>query len=244
MLKKSLLVFALAAFVLAGCTGGTVTMPPVGQYGNTGPGLSVNGRGQVVLAPDVAYVTIGVHSVGGDVSQVVAANADQVASVMAALAAAGVAQEDMQTSNFSVYTSEGYDPATGLPTGPQYTVDNTVNVTARDLANLGELLDSAVSAGANSIWGVTFDLENKDAALAEARDLALAQAQANAQDLAAAAGLTLGDVVSLNYTDTGYYYPPYYGLGGGGGGAADATTSIVPGQITVSAEVFITYAIR
>jgi uncharacterized protein len=244
MVKKSLLVFVLAGLLLAGCTtAGNVTVPSAGQYGNASSGLSVNGRGQVVLPPDVAYVTIGVHSVGSDVSQVVAANADQVAAVMAALAAAGVSQEDMQTSNFSVYTSEGFDPSTGLPTGPQYTVDNTVNVTARDLANLGELLDSAVSAGANSIWGVTFDLEDKDAALAEARDLALAEAQATAQELASAAGLSLGNIVGLSYTDTGYYYPPYYGLGGGGG-AADATTSIVPGQITVSAEVLITYEIR
>lgn len=240
MLKKSLLFVVLAALLLAGCTAGTVAAPA--QYAPT-TGLSVNGRGEVALAPDVAYVTIGVHTTGSDVSQTVNDNAAQVNQVMDALAAAGVAQEDMQTSNFSVYASPNYDPLTGLPGDTvTYTVDNTVNVTARDLASLGSLLDAAVSAGANNIWGVTFDLENKDAALAEARDMALAEAQGNAQDLATAAGVTLGDVLSISYTDTGYYYPPYYGMGGGGGSAEG--TSIVPGQITVSAEVFITYELQ
>jgi uncharacterized protein YggE len=246
MLKKSLLFVVLASLLLAGC-GAAVTGAPA-SYGNAAiaPGLTVNGRGQVVLAPDVAYVTIGVHTSGTDVSQVVNDNADQVASVMASLAEAGVAPEDMQTSNFSVYANDVYDPITGLPSGSKnYSVDNTVNVTVRNLPGLGELLDAAVSAGSNSIWGVTFDVEDKDAALAEARDLALADALEEASGLAAAAGITLGDIVSLSYTDTGYYYPPYYGLGGGGGAASEAAaTSIVPGQITVSAEVYIAYAIK
>lgn len=241
MLKKSLLLVVLAAFFLAGCGGAVVS----GGYNGTASGVSVNGRGQVSLAPDIAYVTIGVHTEADDVSRAVSQNADQVASVMATLAGMGVAPQDMQTSNFSLYTGEKYDSNTGLSAGKNYIVDNTVNVTVRDLAGMGNLLDGAISAGANSIWGVTFDLEDKDAALAEARDLALADAVAESQALAGAAGVTLGDIVSLSYTDTGYYYPPYYGMGGGGGdGSGAATTSIVPGLITVSAEVYITYSIR
>jgi uncharacterized protein YggE len=241
MLKKSLLLVVLAAFFLAGCGGAVVS----GGYNGTAAGVSVNGRGQVSLAPDIAYVTIGVHTEAGDVSQAVSQNADQVASVMAALAEMGVARADMQTSNFSLYTGDQYDPNTGQSVGKNYIVDNTVNVTVRDLAGMGNLLDEAISAGANSIWGVTFDLEDKDAALAEARDMALEDAIAEAQALAGAAGVTLGNIVSLSYTDTGYYYPPYYGMGGGGGdGSGAATTSIVPGLITVSAEVYVTYSIK
>lgn len=246
MLKKSVVLFVLVAtaLILAGCSGTTTIVPSYEGAGSAG--LSVNGRGQVILPPDVAYVTIGVHTEAADVSQAVSDNANQVAAVMAALSQAGIPAEDMQTSNFSVYTIDNYDPATGLVTGKRYSVDNTVNVTARDLAGLGGLLDSAVTAGANSIWGVTFDLENKDAAQAEARDMAAADAKAEAQALASAAGVSLGDLVSVSYTDTGYYYPPYYGygLGGGGGEGVGASTSIVPGQITVSAEVYITYTIQ
>ncbi len=239
MLKKSVLFLALAALLLAGC--GTA----VGGYSSEATtGLSVNGHGEVTLPPDVAYVSIGVHSSGTDVSQAVSDNAAQVAQVMTALADMGIAREDMQTSNFSVYTSDNYDPITGQVNGTNYTVDNTVNVTARELDRLGELLDRAVSAGANSIWGVTFDLENKDEALAEARDLAVQDALDGAQALASAAGVNIGKIVSVSYTNTGYYPGPYYGLGGGGGGAEGASTSIVPGLITVSADVYVTYAIQ
>ena len=242
MLKKSLILVVLSALFLTGC--GAVAAS--GGYSGAAVGLSVNGRGQVSLPPDIAYVTIGVHTEAGDVSEAVSQNANQVASVMAALADMGIAAEDMQTSNFSLYTGDKYDPATGQSIGKNYIVDNTVNVTVRDLANMGDLLDGAISAGANSIWGVSFDLEDKVAALAQARDMALQDAITEAQALSAAADLTLGDILSLSYTDTGYYYPPAYGygMGGGGGGAEAASTSIVPGLITVNAEVYVTYAIR
>lgn len=243
MFKKSVLFIALGALILAAC--GTAT-PVTVTGGSSVPttGVSVTGHGEVRMAPDVAYVTIGVHTTGTNVSDVVAANADQVASVMASLADLGIAPEDMQTSNFNVYASDSYDPATGLASGTNYTVDNQVNVTARDLANLGALLDRAVSSGANSIWGVSFDVSDKDAAQAEARDEAVQDAVAEAQALASAAGVSLGSVISISYTPTGYYYGPYYGMGGGGGAAEAATTSIVPGQITVSADVTVTYAIK
>lgn len=247
MLKKStfLIVFVLAGLLLANCSsgGGAAVMPNYGS--GTAAGLSVNGHGEVVLPPDVAYVTIGVHTEATDVSNAVQDNANQVAAVMASLSEAGVALEDMQTSNFSVYTTDKYDPLTGLTNGKNYSVDNTVNVTARDLAGLGGLLDRAISAGANSIWGVTFDLENKDTATAQARDMAVQDAIAEAQALATTAGVSLGDIVSISYTSTGYNnYYPNYGMGGGGGEGVGATTSIVPGQITVGADVYITYAIK
>jgi uncharacterized protein YggE len=243
MLKKSLLFFILAAsaLVLVACNGTTTVV----ANPNTTYGLSVNGRGQVVLPPDVAYVTIGVHTEATDVSTAVSDNANLVAAVMDALAGSGVAPEDMQTSNFSVYTMDNYDPMTGVISGKKYSVDNTVNITARNLDALGDLLDRAITAGANSIWGVTFDLADKTAALAQARDMAVEDAKTEAQALASATGVSLGSIINVSYTDTGYYnYVPYYGMGGGGGGDAGASTSIVPGQITVSAEVFLTYAIQ
>jgi len=244
MLKKSLvlLVLAASALILAACSGTTTVIPSYG--GTSAAGLSVNGHGEVVLPPDVAYVTIGVHTEATDVSQAVSDNANQVEAVMASLSQAGVAAEDMQTSNFSVYTMDNYDPLTGIVNGKKYSVDKTVNVTARDLAGLGNLLDNAVTAGANSIWGVTFDLEDKDAAQAQARDLAVEDAKAEAQALAGATGVSLGEIIIVSYTSSNYNYYPYYGLGGGGGGEAGAATSIVPGQITISADVYITYAIQ
>lgn len=226
-MKINLILIALVAVLLAGCSGAA-------------SGLSVTGRGQVSLAPDIAYVTIGVHSEGDDISEVITQNSEQVASVLAALAELGVPAGDIQTSNFSVYTGDRYDPVIGQSLGRFHTVDNTVRVTIRELAAMGALLDSVVAAGANSIWDVYFDLEDKAAVLAEARDLAVADAVAEAQSLSEAAGLTLGEIRNLSYVETNYYYPPYYGEGGGAG---DASTRILSGLITLSAEVHITYDI-
>lgn len=244
MVKKNILFVLLAALLLAACAPTSPAPVVVPGPGAATTGVTVGGRGQVNLEPNVAYITIGVRSTGSNVSEVVAANAGQVSAVMAALADAGVAQADMQTSNFNVYASDSYDPLTGMPSGTTYSVENTVNVTARDLANLGQLLDSAVSAGANSIWGVSFDVDDKSAPQAEARDLAIADAIAEAQAVAAAAGVTLGDIVSITYVDTSGMYYPLYGMGGGGGAMTDQATSIVPGRINVAADVTVTFAIR
>lgn len=243
MLRKGLLLSIVAALVLAGCS--ATTTAPVSYPGAPAPNtLSVAGAGKVSLPPDVAYVTVGVHTQNTDVSAAVSSNAAVVDRVMAALAEAGVARDDMQTSNFSVYSTDQYDEF-GQRTGAlSYSVDNNVNVTVRDLSNMGTLLDVAVSAGANSIWGIQFDLEDKSAAQAEARDLAVENARTIASDLAEATGVSLGDLVSVSFTPQDYYYPAYYGgLGGGGGAAEGASTSIVPGLITINVQVYLTYAI-
>jgi uncharacterized protein YggE len=237
-MRKTMFVMVLAALLLAACG------PTAVGYGASQNSLSVTGVGQVSAAPDIAYISIGVRTESEDVSTAVARNADQVEDVMAALAESGVAAEDMQTNNFSVYSNDQFD-FEGQRTGSIFYVDNTVYVTVRELSRMGDLLDDAVSAGANSIWGVQFDLEDRSAAEKEARDMALADAQTQAEDLASVAELNLGDVVSLSYTPSGsgYYYP--YGMGGGGGGAAEtAATSIVPGMINVSVSVYLSYEIK
>jgi uncharacterized protein YggE len=243
MVKKSVLFLALTGLLLAAC--GAATAPaPLANPAQPSNGLTVSGRGEMRLVPNIATVTIGVRTTGTNVSEVVAANATQVASVMDALASLGIAAEDMQTANFNVYANQSYDSVTGLPSEiSSYSVENTVTVIARDLAKLGQLLDQAVSAGANSIWGVSFDVDDKSDAQNQARDLAVQNAIEQAKALAAAAGVQLGDIVAINYAPTGYYYSPMYAMGGGGA-AADASTSIVPGQITVGADVSITFAIK
>lgn len=243
MVKKSVLFVALAGVLLAAC-GTAAPAAPVAGAQQPATGLTVSGRGEIRLVPNIASVTIGVRTTGVNVSEVVADNASRVAEVMQALSGMGIASQDMQTSNFNVYANQSYDPVTGLPSEiSNYSVENTVTVIARDLTKLGELLDRAVSAGANSIWGVSFDVDDKSTSQAEARDLAVQNAIEQAQALAAAAGVKLGDIIAISYAPTGYYYGPMYGMGGGGA-AAEASTSIVPGQITVGADVTVTFAIK
>jgi hypothetical protein len=123
-------------------------------------------------------------------------------------------------------------------------VDNTVYVTVRDLAKLGDLLDEAVEAGANTINSIAFDVADKTEAMKEARKLAVEAAQAQAEELAAAAGVELGGLQSISYFDN-MSYPVFEGKGMGGGGAdAALSVPINPGTMQLSVNVQIAYEIK
>lgn len=237
MNQMKMFILAIFLFALAACAPASGGAFPVT---NT---LSVTGQSQVSLVPDIAYVSIGVQTEASDVSRAVSQNASQVDQVMAALAAAGVSQADMQTTNFSVYSYDQYD-FEGNPTGVTFNVDNTVYITVRNLSQMGDLLDSAVAAGANSIWGIQFDVDDKSTALAEARSLAMEDAKAQAIQLASDADLTLGEIANLSYSSGASSINPAYGVGGGGDFYAQNSTTIIPGQITLSASVYLSYEIR
>jgi hypothetical protein len=205
--------------------------------------INVNGSSQVILTPDIAYVSIGVHTEAEDAKEAVAANNEQTQAVVDALVAEGVDPKDIQTVNFSIYPQERYSP-TGESLGRYFAVDNTVSVKVRDLDSLGDLLDAAVQAGANTIYGISFDVENKDAALEQGRQAAVENARLQAEQLAAAAGVSLGPVYSIS-SYSSYPVPMAYDVKGIGG-AADAAASvpISPGQQTITVDVSVAYEIR
>ncbi len=238
-MRTKILIFAVLAFalVLSGC-GPAV----VGQAQPVSRTLNVNGLGSTYLTPDIAYIYIGVHSEGATASEVVAANKAQTNAVLDALKAAGVDEKDLRTTNFSIWPSQQYSPE-GVATGAIYMVDNTVYVTVRDLEGLGDLLDDTIAAGANSINSIQFDVADKSAAVKEARAKAVDDAKTQAQELADAAGLKLGEIQNISFYDNSPY-PVFEGKGGGGGGYAAESVAIQPGQLTISVSVNITYDIK
>jgi len=244
--KLFLLVSVLAlALVLSACSSPAAATPAaVPEVTPANHNISVTGNGMVYLTPDIAYIYVGVNTENKDIAEAVDRNNAQAQAVVDALKAMGVAEKDIQTSSFSVWSSQQYDPATNQPTGFLYYVDNTVYITVRDLTTLGRLLDTVVGAGANNINSIQFDVADKTAAMAEARQKAMDSAASLAQELAVIAGVQLGEVQSISYTD---YVPTYYyGIGGGGGGGAapNATVPIQPGQMQISATVSVTYGIK
>jgi uncharacterized protein YggE len=208
--------------------------------------LNVSGNGSVSLAPDIAYIYIGVHTDDADLATGVNKNNTQTQALVDALKNAGVAGADIQTSNFSVYTNnnQSFDKLTGQTTtdGTYYSVDNTVYVTIRDLTKLGSMLNTAVGAGANSINSISFDVADKSAAMAQARQKAMANASTLAAELAKTAGVKLGDIQNITYSDNSPM--PYYGMGGGGASAPNASVPIQPGQTQISVTVSVTYGIK
>jgi uncharacterized protein len=205
--------------------------------------LSVGGSGTVYLTPDIANIYIGVHTENPDITQAVDQNNAQTMALVNALKNLGVAEADIQTSNFSVYSSIGYDKQTGASTGQTYMVDNSVYITVRDLSKLGSLLSTAVGAGANNINSITFDVADKSAAMQDARQKAVANAASLADELAQTAGVSLGAIQSITYTDNSPVSYAY-GMGGGGAAAPNSSVPIQPGKTEVSVNVSVTYALK
>ena len=206
--------------------------------------LNVSGSARVTAVPDIAYVSVGVHSENEQAAQAVADNNVQAQAIVDALKGMGVDEKDIQTLGFNIYPQDQYNPE-GQKTGTRFIVDNTVYVTVRDISKVGDILGAAIGAGANSIYGIQFDLADKTALIAEARKLAVANAQAQAQELAEAAGVTLGEVQSLSYYNS-IPAPIYDNKGVGGGAAVEmaAGVPVSPGQLTITADVSVSYLIR
>jgi uncharacterized protein YggE len=236
MKTKSLIVFTVMALALlvSACA------PAANADVRT---LSVSGSGEAFLAPDIAYIYIGVHTEDPTAAEAVTQNNTQTQALIQAIQDFGIDPKDIRTTNFSIYPMDRFDPATGLPSGEKtYAVDNTVYVTVRDLDRLGDLLDTAVQAGANTVNNVQFDVEDKDEALQQARAEAVKDAEAQAQALAQAAGLSLGEIRAISFSDAQPY--PIFDGRGGGAAAEAAAVPIQPGQLTFTVSVTVTYGLQ
>jgi uncharacterized protein YggE len=222
----------VAGLLVSGCTAlGTPPTPP--------DTLSVSGTGIVVVPPDIVTITLGVQTRGDEIGSAVAQNNLLSGRVMQALTEAGVAAQDMQTTYFNVYTQPKFDEF-GNPTGEQlYIVDNTLTAVQRNPEALGATLEAALTAGANSVQSVVYGVDDLTPALDEARRLAIADGQRQAQQMAAAAGLTLGEIYSISDTWGGPV--PYYEAMVGGKGGAPAGVPTAPGSLTYQVQVGLSY---
>lgn len=240
--KFSLIVLGLAAILaLSACA--SLPASAAGPEANVRT-LIASGEGKVYLVPDIARVNIGVHSEGASVAEALKENNAQAQAIQKALTEMGVDVKDIQTSAFNVYPQQ-QQPKPGTPEATPvtvYVVENTVSVTVRDLQKLGELLDKVVTSGANNIYGVQFDVANKEAALSEARKAAIQDAQRQAGEIAAAAGVTLGPIQNVSANVNGQPNPIY----GGKGMAMDAVSSVPvsAGQMLITASANIAYIIQ
>ena len=204
----------------------------------------MNGYGQVYVTPDVAYVNIGVQNQGDTVTGVLDENTTQAQGIRSALAALGVADQDIQTSGFNIYPNNTYD-TNGKLTGTYYVASNTVYVTVRDLSKLGKILDATVKGGANTINSVTFSVLDESKALEQARQLAVEDAQGQAQQLVDLTGAKLGPVQYISVSTSQVPVPIFEGKGGGGIAApASSSVPVSSGQMTISVNVSITYEIK
>lgn len=216
-------------------------VPNVAYPTNT---ISVTGVGEAFGAPDAASLDVGIEVVSEDVPTAFAQANDTLRAIVDAITALGVANDDIRTSNLSIYTDGGFVPMMeGVEGQPplRFRVSNTVNIMIRDVSQVEAVLDAAIGAGATNVYGLNFTLSDPAALEQEARTEAMDNARARAEQLAEIIGAQLGDVIVVNETPGGFY--PLASVAfdraqAGGGGAF-----VAPGQSSVQVQVQVTYAI-
>ncbi|MBK7218969.1 MAG: SIMPL domain-containing protein [Candidatus Promineofilum sp.] len=246
--QKNLIVvlfIAIMALALAACNaaqaGGTAA--PLAQTGSTvsAGGITVVGQGTAYGQPDQATVVVGVETFAATVAEATTQNQTTLDNVMAALTAAGIAAEDIQTTNYSLYAEQTYGE--NGPTGiAGYRVSNQVNVKIRDIALISDVLAAVTEAGANAIYGVNFSVADPAALEAEARALAMQDAANRAASLAELGSVSLGEVVVISEVVGAPVMP--YGGGYAMEQAASAAPGISPGQLSYQVQVQVTYSIQ
>ena len=167
------------------------------------PRIVVSGQGSAQLAPDMALLQLTVTREADTAGAALDANSAAMAEVLAALHAQGIAERDIQTSQFSIQPRYVYPkPKTSGESQPPrivgYTVRNGLAVRVRDLDKLGAIIDRSVSLGVNEGGSISFTNDDPSAALQQARAAAVRDAAARARTLADAAGVKLGKVLEIS----------------------------------------------
>jgi len=176
---------------------------PVAQAAESEPSIVVNGEGEAHLAPDMAVLTLTVTREGTTAREALDANSQAMKEVLRALRDRGIAERDLQTSNFNIQPRYTQPPRTsgGVRPAPRidgYTVRNGLTVRVRNLDTLGEIIDQSVTLGVNEGGGVRFTNADPSAAIDKARVGAVKDALLKAGVLADAAGVGTGRILSIS----------------------------------------------
>ena len=207
--------------------------------------IVVPGTGRVSVIPDVADLRLGVAVARPKVDAARSEAARVMDAILAAVDAAGVPRRDVRTTLLSIQPR--YDYREGRPpslTG--YELSNVVEVTIRDLARLGDVVDAALAAGATSMDGLSFRLADPAPAEREARRLAMADARSRAEVLAAEGGLAIEGVSDI--VEGSPVHPPIPFPKAGrmylAEADADAATPVEAGALEVAVSVTVTFRAR
>ncbi len=202
--------------------------------------VTVSGSGTANATPDIAYVQLGVQVIESDAELAVKESTDRMTAVMQVIKEMGIEEKDVQTTQYNMSVQQQYD-RDGQPTGEiTYRISNQVRVKVRDLTKIGELLQKTLAAGANTVGGVTFSIEDPKALQKQARDLAIADAREKAEQLAAGLGASLGAVRQVSEFSAGRPVPeaaPVMEMRAVGGGEVPVSG----GELSVSVQIQVVF---
>jgi hypothetical protein len=218
--------------------------PPAVASGDAPPPrvVRVSGEGRVSVPPDVASFSVGVDALAKTVSAATAEASQRMRAVLDALARAGVAAKDVRTTRYDVSIERPWkDGKPGPVTG--YRVSTAADAKVRDLARLGAILDRATEAGSNAVGALRMERDDPSPERLKALAAAYASARAKAEALAKAAGVELGEVLSVSEGAAATPRPmPVAMLRAAP--AAEGDVPVAEGELTYAAQVEVTFAIR
>jgi hypothetical protein len=236
------LVGLVAGPALAGALAPAPTYPAnTGAAGDETPEhtIAVVGSGKVTVVPDQATIRLGVVLERPNAKAARQAGAAAMTKVVAAIRKLGIEERDIATSSVSL--GPVYDWRNSTQRIRAYQLTNIVTVTVRNLDLLGDVLDDGVAAGATSVDGITFDVADRAAAEAQAREAAVKDAKAKAETLAAGVGVRITGVASMSESvSTPIWYDRSFA---GAAVAEDAATPILAGSTDVTISVSVTFLI-
>lgn len=203
------------------------------------PQIVVIGTGEVKVEPDIASIMIGVETSAPTTQEALAQNSAQAQAIIDQIRQLGIEERDIQTSGINIYPV--YDNEGRNITG--YTVNNTVNVTVRNIGQAGSLIDRVVQVGANRVYGISFGVSDPERVLTQAREAAVANARARAEQMARASGTTLGRVLFIT-ENMGASPLPIPVMAQARAEMDSMAPPVQPGQQTYSASVQVTFELR
>lgn len=238
------LVLVLAVVGLAGCSEDNTTPIEIQgvNWSSQQSGIWVSGQGEVTATPDIAILRLGIEAQEATMAQAQTQAAEAMSKVMTALKNNGIAEKDIQTQQFSINKITRWDDKNQQEVVIGYRVTNIVSAKIRDIDKAGSVIDAVAAAGGGltRIDSITFSIDDPSSYYSDARDEAMADAEAKAKQLATLAVVTLG---KPTYISESIYIPfPIRGAGEAVAPAPDMT-SISPGEMQISISVQVTYAI-
>lgn len=205
----------------------------------------VTGSGKLSIAPDVAYVNLGVRTSNEDAAMAQSENSQIMTDIFSALKAAGINEEEIETSGYNIYQTYDYSQMDSDGDYKKvFEVSNTVKVTVLDIEKVGDIIDATAKAGANSINGINFGLLDEDKYYADALKIAMESANSKATAIMSTFGkepglpvtvveLSYGGVVNYNYSNNIEMESMAM--------KSDVSTPITSGDVDVNATVTVTY---
>ncbi|MDP3739963.1 MAG: SIMPL domain-containing protein [Hyphomonadaceae bacterium] len=245
---KRLAATLIAATAMAGCANApmaTAQTPPPGNWQMPPQStiqpettITLNGRGSVEHAPDIAMITLGVSVEAETASTAMSQQTTKMNGVFAAVKAAGVADRDMQTSNLSLNPVYEY-PNNQRPRLTGYNASNQITIKVRDLKNLGKTLDAVVKGGGNTINGVSFSMDKPESYQDEARVEAIKDAAKKAELYANAVGYKVKRIVTVSENE--YYPQPVPMMARMQVQDAAESTPVAAGEVSLTQTVSVTF---